>query len=128
MDKEKIKLSGFNNLTKVLSFNLYDFCITLDDEQKGRYVSYIHDKYNASKITEISKEIVKRIDANILSVSAQDYDPVGASAMVLMSDVKGGGNPIPTAQVSMHLDKSHITVYLSRCGRSRWNLFLPSGH
>jgi S-adenosylmethionine decarboxylase len=111
MDKEKIKISGFNNLTKVLSFNLYDFCITLNDDQISRYVSYIHDKYNASKITEISTNIVKMIDANILAVSSQDYDPVGASAMVLMSDVKGGGQPIPSAQVSMHLDKSHITVH-----------------
>jgi len=111
MDKEKIKISGFNNLTKVLSFNLYDFCITLDDEEKSRYVSYIHDKYNASKITEISTNIVNLIDANILAVSSQDYDPVGASSMVLMSDIKGGGSPIPSAQVSMHLDKSHITVH-----------------
>ncbi|MCU0825505.1 MAG: adenosylmethionine decarboxylase [Leptospira sp.] len=111
MDKERIKLSGFNNLTKVLSFNLYDFCISLSDEEKSQYVSYIHDKYNASKITEISREIVKKIEANILSISAQDYDPVGASAMILMSDVKGGGSPIPSTQVSMHLDKSHITVH-----------------
>jgi len=111
MEKEKIKLSGFNNLTKVLSFNLYDFCIAFSDEERGQYVNYIHDRYSAKKITEISCEIVKAIDAQILSVSSQDYDPVGASSMVLMSDLKGGGSPIPTAQVSLHLDKSHITVH-----------------
>lgn len=111
MENSKIKLSGFNNLTKVLSFNLYDFCITLNEDQRVRYVNYIHDKYSAQKITDISCEIVRMIEAQILSVSSQDYDPVGASSMVLMSDLKGGGTPIPSAQVSMHLDKSHITVH-----------------
>ena len=110
---EKIKLSGFNNLTKVLSFNLYDFCITLNDDQKNEYINYINEKYNAEKITEISKKICEIIDANILGVSAQDYDPVGTSSMVLMSDIKGGGEPIleKGPQVSMHLDKSHITAH-----------------
>ena len=35
---ERIKLSGFNNLTKVLSFNLYDFCITVNDKQREALV------------------------------------------------------------------------------------------
>ncbi len=108
---QKIKISGFNNLTKVLSFNLYDFCITLNEEQKSQYVNYINDKYNATRIADISRKIVEIIEANILAVSAQDYDPVGASTMVLMSDLKGGGEPIPSAQVSHHLDKSHITAH-----------------
>jgi S-adenosylmethionine decarboxylase len=108
---QRIKISGFNNLTKILSFNLYDFCIALNDEQKVQYVNYIHDKYNANRIAEISKKIVEIIEANILAVSVQDYDPVGASTMVLMSDLKGGGEPIPSVQVSAHLDKSHITAH-----------------
>jgi S-adenosylmethionine decarboxylase len=108
---ERIKISGFNNLTKILSFNLYDFCIALNDDEKAQYVNYIHEKYNANRIAEISKKIVEIIEANILAVSVQDYDPVGASTMVLMSDIKGGGEPIPSVQLSAHLDKSHITSH-----------------
>ena len=108
---QKIKISGFNNLTKVLSFNLYDFCIALNEDQRGQYVNYINDKYNATRIADISRRIVEIIEANILAVSVQDYDPVGASTMVLMSDIKGGGEPIPSVQVSHHLDKSHITAH-----------------
>ncbi len=108
---QRIKISGFNNLTKILSFNLYDFCIALNEDQKAQYVNYIHEKYNANRIAEISKKIVEIIEANILAVSVQDYDPVGASTMVLMSDIKGGGEPIPSVQVSAHLDKSHITAH-----------------
>ncbi|MBF0359938.1 MAG: adenosylmethionine decarboxylase [Oligoflexia bacterium] len=112
--ESKIKLSGFNNLTKILSFNLYDFCIALNEKQKLEYVNYIHDKYSADKLVNISEEICRIIEANILGVSKQDYDPVGASAMVLMSDVKGGGGNAGAgggASVKMHLDKSHITTH-----------------
>lgn len=111
VDQEKIKLFGFNNLTKVLSFNLYDFCITVNDQQKTDYVNYIHGRYNAEKITEVSTEICRIIDATVLSISKQDYDPVGASTMVLMSDLKGGGWEKPSPDVSMHLDKSHVCAH-----------------
>ncbi|MBF0208326.1 MAG: adenosylmethionine decarboxylase [Oligoflexia bacterium] len=113
----KIKLSGFNNLTKILSFNLYDFCIALSEEQKLEYVNFINYKYSAKKLVEISEKICEVIEANILGISQQDYDPYGASALVLMSDVKGGsenGGEVAvgkTPQVVMHLDKSHITTH-----------------
>lgn len=112
--KEKLKLSGFNNLTKVLSFNLYDFCIAMSDSQREEYIEYINNKYNAKRIVEISEKICSIIEANILNISLQDYDPVGASTMVLMSDVKGEGKweqSTPSAQVNCHLDKSHITAH-----------------
>jgi S-adenosylmethionine decarboxylase len=111
-----IKLSGFNNLTKILSFNLYDFCVTLSEEQRQEYVAYIHEKFNADKILAISEEICNLIKAEILSVAKQDYDPVGASGIVLMSDLMGGGweqnlNQPKTPAVACHLDKSHITAH-----------------
>jgi S-adenosylmethionine decarboxylase len=110
--QDKIRLSGFNNLTKVLSFNLYDFCITMNEQEKEDYVQFIDEKYNATKIVKISEEICNIIEANILNVSKQDYDPVGASSMVLMSDIKGGKwDDQKTAQVACHLDKSHITAH-----------------
>lgn len=116
---EKIKLSGFNNLTKILSFNLYDFCITFNEKEKEDYINYINEKYSASKITEISREIVKIIDAEILNESQQDYDPVGASTMTLMSDIAGGKWEEAASEQSSkkgtsyqaHLDKSHITSH-----------------
>jgi S-adenosylmethionine decarboxylase len=109
---EKIKLSGFNNLTKILSFNLYDFCITLNDKQKEQYINYINEKYNARKITEIARNICGIIEANILNESLQDYEPVGASTMTLMSDIKGGKWEDPKSpQYNAHLDKSHITTH-----------------
>lgn len=118
---KKVKLSGFNNLTKTLSFNLYDFCIARSDYERKTYVEYIHKKYNAEKVTSILKGICDIIEANILSVSDQAYEPWGASSLVLMSDLKGGGtdDAVPESlvgavsepHVAMHLDKSHICAH-----------------
>ena len=35
--KPKMKLYGFNNLTKTLSFNIYDICYTRTEEEKKQY-------------------------------------------------------------------------------------------
>lgn len=115
-----IKLSGFNNLTKALSFNLYDFCVARNDQERKSYVEYVHNRYNATKITNILKGICNIIEANILSVSDQAYKPWGASSMLLLSDLKGSGTDHPTGDVnllaetpqsSFHLDKSHICAH-----------------
>jgi S-adenosylmethionine decarboxylase len=112
IDTERIKLSGFNNLTKILSFNLYDFCITFDDKQKDEYIQWIDEKYNAQKIIEISRNICEIIESDIISESKQDYDPVGASTMTLMSDVKGGKwEDVQGASYKAHLEKSHLTSH-----------------
>jgi S-adenosylmethionine decarboxylase len=133
LDDTKIKLSGFNNLTKILSFNLYDFCLAFNEKEKRQYIEFINQRYSAARIVEISRNICEIIEANILNMSQQDYDPVGASTLVLMSDLKGGGwdkdqlkttklnhthpghphwsNQVQTPQVAMHLDKSHITAH-----------------
>ena len=110
---EKIKLSGINNLTKILSFNLYDFCITFDDKQKEEYINWINEKYSSDKILKISREICEIIQSDIISESKMDYDPVGASTMTLMSDVQGGKWETVShgSSVKSHLTKSHLTSH-----------------
>lgn len=101
---KSIKLSGFNNLTKALSFNLYDFCIARNEDERRSYVEYIRNRYSAQKISDLLRGICDIIEANVLAISDQDYDPWGASSMILMSDLKGSG-------VQAHLDKSHICAH-----------------
>jgi len=54
---EKLKLYGFNNLTKTLSFNIYDVCYAVTPEQKEQYIQYIDEQYNSARLTEILKEV-----------------------------------------------------------------------
>ncbi len=112
--EERVKLSGFNNLTKILSFNLYDFCIATSERQREEYIAYIDQRYSASRLRDIAREVCRIIEASILAESIQDYEPVGASTRTLMSDLKGGKWEPAAAQgaaVALHLDKSHITTH-----------------
>lgn len=112
--KQGIKLQGFNNLTKALSFNLYDFCIARNESERQSYIKYIGERYSAKKVTEVLTGICDIIEAQVLAVSDQDYEPWGASSLVLMSDLKGGGvssEHLVGANQAMHLDKSHICAH-----------------
>ncbi len=115
---KKLKLHGFNNLTKTLSFNIYDICYAKTQEERQAYIEYIDEEYNAERLTNILTEVTNIIGANILNVARQDYDPQGASVTILVSeepilpDVPNteAPGPLPDSVVA-HLDKSHITVH-----------------
>jgi S-adenosylmethionine decarboxylase len=116
---KKLKLHGFNNLTKSLSFNIYDICYAKTPEQRQRYIEYIDEVYNAKRLTKILTDVTQIIGANILNIAKQDYEPQGASVTMLISEeeIKSPNlmntespGPLPEAVVA-HLDKSHITVH-----------------
>lgn len=114
------ELHGFNNLTKSLSFNMYDICYTRSQEERDAYIEYIDDVYNADRLTEILTNVADIIGANVLNVAKQDYIPQGASVTILVSEgpvdqspdeaFEESPGPIPGSVVGQ-LDKSHITVH-----------------
>ncbi|MEQ1755742.1 MAG: adenosylmethionine decarboxylase [Micropepsaceae bacterium] len=108
----KLKLHGFNNLTKSLSFNIYDICYARSKAENREYIEYIDEVYNAKRLTAILTEVADIIGAHILNVAKQDYDPQGASVTMLISEGHHDGLATPHKQsVVSHLDKSHITVH-----------------
>ncbi|NIK80410.1 S-adenosylmethionine decarboxylase [Paenibacillus castaneae] len=118
--EQRIQLHGFNNLTKSLSFNMYDVCYTRTKEEREAYIAYIDEQYNSDRLTNILETVSGIIGAHVLNIAKQDYEPQGASVTLLVSEgpVIGGPNesfeespgPLPDSVV-MHLDKSHITVH-----------------
>ena len=86
MVSEKLKLHGFNNLTKSLSFNIYDICYTKTAEQRQAYIEYIDEVYNAERLTQILTQVSEIIGANILNIARQDYEPQGASVTILVAE------------------------------------------
>lgn len=115
-----IQLHGFNNLTKSLSFNMYDICYTKTRKEREAYIQYIHNQYNAERLTNILKNVTEIIGAHVLNIAKQDYVPQGASVTFLVSEgpvvevpheaYAESPGPLPEA-VLMGLDKSHITVH-----------------
>ncbi len=138
---KKLKLHGFNNLTKTLSFNIYDICYSQTATQRQAYLQYIDEMYNAERLTSTLVEVSRIIGANILNIAHQDYEPQGASVTMLISEepvtaaAQAGeeeeeepgplsgvvedsldGEVAPDQEVLpdsvvAHLDKSHITVH-----------------
>lgn len=53
--EQRITLHGFNNLTKSLSFNMYDICYTKTKEEREAYIEYIDEQYNSDRLTAILK-------------------------------------------------------------------------
>jgi S-adenosylmethionine decarboxylase len=70
----KLKLYGFNNLTKALSFNIYDVCYAKSKREQQDYIDYIDEQYNSERLTNILLHVTDMIGANALNVSTQDYD------------------------------------------------------
>ncbi|MDH5471902.1 MAG: adenosylmethionine decarboxylase [Gammaproteobacteria bacterium] len=116
---KKLKLEGFNNLTKTLSFNIYDIVYANNTEDINKYIEYIDEVYNAERLTQILTDVADIIGANILNIARQDYDPQGASVTILISEEPVASEklsneeepgPLPDSVVA-HLDKSHLTVH-----------------
>ena len=115
----KLKLHGFNNLTKTLSFNIYDIAYAASSAHRREYIEYIDEVYKAKRLRHILTDVAEIIGASILNVAHQDYDPQGASVTMLiaeepiaseeLSNTMSPG-PLPDSVVA-HLDKSHITVH-----------------
>ena len=139
MKNYKIKLYGFNNLTKTLSFNIYDICYAETEREQKDYIAYIDEQYNSERLTKILIRVAEMIGAQVLNISKQDYEPQGASVNVLIAEerispenidkscnqgkpffeeigidkenMKKGNTSQDTDTVHAHLDKSHITVH-----------------
>lgn len=120
--ENKLKLYGFNNLTKTLSFNIYDVCYTESEKARKDYIDYIDEQYNSERLTKILCKVTEIIGAHILNISKQDYEPQGASVNVLIAEEKILQEQIDDSCnkgqiiwendcIHAHLDKSHVTVH-----------------
>jgi len=108
--RDKLKLYGFNNLTKSLSFNIYDVCYAKSEREQRDYIAYIDEQYNSERLTKILCNLAEMIGAQVLSISKQDYEPQGASVNIMIAEEKMM-LAMNTETVHAHLDKSHITVH-----------------
>lgn len=116
---DALKLHGFNNLTKTLSFNIYDIAYAHRADHRAEYIKYIDEAYNAERLTQILTDVAEIIGANILDISRQNYDPQGASVTMLIAEEAMASQRLPNEEkpgplpnaLAGHLDKSHITVH-----------------
>lgn len=108
--ENKLKLYGFNNLTKSLSFNIFDVCYAKSARAQKDYIAYIDEQYNSERLTDIIYHVTDMIGAQVLNVSKQDYEPQGASVTFLIAEEAMVAQK-SSETVLAHLDKSHVTVH-----------------
>lgn len=126
--EQKLSLYGFNNLTKTLSFNIYDVCYAKGEKEQKGYIAYIDEQYNSERLTKILCDVTQMIGARVLNISKQDYEPQGASVNVLIAEKELSEESIDLScnqgkfafeesirekseMIHAHLDKSHVTVH-----------------
>jgi S-adenosylmethionine decarboxylase len=117
----KVTLYGFNNLTKTLSFSIYDVCYAKSEREQRDYIVYTDEQYNSERLTNILCDVTAMIGARVLNISKQDYDPQGASVNILITEDELPESLIDKScnrglyssgeSVHAHLDKSHVTVH-----------------
>lgn len=110
---EKMRLYGFNNLTKSLSFNIYDVCYAKTQREQQDYIAYIDEQYNSERLTKILTNVTDMIGATVLNIASQDYEPQGSSVTILIAEgsMVPAGPAVQGETILAHLDKSHITVH-----------------
>ena len=120
--EKKLTLYGFNNLTKTLSFNIFDVCYAKSEREKQDYIRYIDEQYNSERLTNILCDVTEMIGAAVLNISRQNYEPQGASVNVLIAEgsvapesidpsCNQGDGFLQRRDIHAHLDKSHVTVH-----------------
>lgn len=110
--EEKLKLYGFNNLTKALSFNIYDICYAKSAREQQDYIKYIDEQYNSERLTKILSTVTEMIGARILNIAKQDYDPQGASVTMLIAEEEAveSGRKSPSSRPSSATRSSRISI------------------
>ena len=63
--ENKLKLYGFNNLTKALSFNIYDVCYAKTEREQQKYIAYIDEQYNSDRLVKILTNVSQMIGAEV---------------------------------------------------------------
>ena len=114
---EKLRLYGFNNLTKALSFNIYDVCYAKTPREQRDYIAYIDEQYNSERLTNILTTLTDMIGAKVLNIARQDYDPQGASVTILIAE----GSMVPAGRPSWPT----WTRATSRCTPTRSTIRRP---
>ena len=71
MKRGKLKLLGFNNLTKTLSFNMYDICYASTETERKKYISLYAKGMLSEK--DLEKEL-KKLLTKVYEHMYQDND------------------------------------------------------
>jgi S-adenosylmethionine decarboxylase len=80
------------------------------ENERKAYIEYIDEQYNSERLTRILTDVTKIIDASILNIAKQDYDPQGASVTILISE-----DPVKTSDLDPSCNQGIVPTKGKRC-------------
>ena len=126
--ENKLKLYGFNNLTKALSFNIYDVCYAKTEREQQKYIAYIDEQYNSDRLVKILTNVSQMIGAEVLNISKQDYDPQGASVTLLLAEDAAIKRAVTSIKAMLQPTLTRNTTPKPASPRSAWtSTWRPAG-
>jgi len=114
----KIKLHGFNNLTKSVCLCFYRLHYIDTPESQHLYNSMIAKQFDAEVLRSLLTQVSEKIGGNILNTACQNYQPQGASVTMMIAENETSNSIVqvrPDQQmvksIVNHLDKSHLCIH-----------------
>jgi len=114
----KIKLHGFNNLTKSVCLCFYRLHYVDTPESQHLYDSMIAKHFNADVLSALLQQVSEKIGGNILNTTCQNYQPQGASVTMMIAEDETPKSIEQTApsqemikSIVNHLDKRHLCIH-----------------
>ena len=121
--QNKLKLYGFNNLTKALSFNIYDVCYAKTEREQRDYIKYIDQQYNSERLTGILERVTEMIGAHVLHISKQDYDPFDSDIITMDYRVRGFTRDIEGKKLFMDHHMTSIQDFIDPKTLERYDAY-----
>jgi len=112
--ENKLKLHGFNNLTKNFACSAYLLSYVHNPQEQDCYNQYINKRFSSEQLTSLLTEISQIIGATVLNIAQQEYQPQGCSVTLLVADQNTSyveKKNIENKSLVGHLDKSHLCIH-----------------
>ncbi|BBM89178.1 s-adenosylmethionine decarboxylase [Spirochaetota bacterium] len=129
-----VVLTGFNNISKSLTASFYHVVYTPAKEPRDSFLLHCNRYFSGDFLTTLLYKVSDLIGATVLHASKNNYDPLGASASLLIAEATPNStlprkssdqadftpselpDQVDVSRVSrqselLHLDKSHLAAH-----------------
>lgn len=111
-ERPPLTLKQFSHLTQSMAVSSYSLRYCQNEAEKQFWLSEFNEAYNPHKLAELLHTLSQRLGTEILNLSHQAYEPVGASATVMVAEGNTKTNtPSARQRAVAHLDKSHLAAH-----------------
>ena len=80
------RMDMLGNELDFMDYDSLQYYYDQTQREQQDYIAYIDEQYNSERLTNILTTLTDMIGATVLNIAKQDYDPQGASVMLLVAE------------------------------------------